>query len=77
MSEARNLDLFDSFPEAFGHNQRAFGIGLRQDQSEFVTAKACGRIDTTDFLAETVSQLSQSCIAGVVTDRVVQLFESI
>src|SRR5258707_63097 len=70
-SEAWNLDLFDPRSQAFGYKQCAFGISLWQNQGKLVASKAASRIDASDFMTKTVSQLAQGCVAGVVAGRIV------
>jgi len=42
-----NLDLFDGFAQALGHNHRAVRICLRQNQNKFVATKTRRSVHAT------------------------------
>lgn len=77
MTNAGYFEAFDALADTFCHNQRAFGIGVRENQSEFVTAKAGRSVDSAQLLAETIGEFAERFVTCIVTGRIVQFFESI
>ncbi len=69
---------FDSLADAFGHDARAFAIGLREQQREFFSAVARGKVARPGRMAlDHGRDLLQAMIPGLVSVGVVEGLEVI
>ena len=69
--------MLNTRTHAFGNNQCAVRVSLRQNQSKFVAAKSRRGIYTAQLLAETIGQLAQCIVTGIVASRIIQMLKPI
>ena len=52
-------------------------VGIRQQQREFIAAQPCHRVGFAQYRGEPFTNLLQNSIANLMTERVIDLLETI